>query len=56
MLAIELMHMKFHGDEFQQVPIGNYDADRHAGIFDHLFRHWGHPILSAPFAEFGRLG
>lgn len=40
MLAIELTHMKFHSDEFQQVPIGNYDADRHAGIFDHLFRHW----------------
>jgi len=47
MLAIKLMHMKFHGDEFQQVLVWNDDADGHAGIFDHLFRHCGHPIRSA---------
>lgn len=47
MLTIERMHMKFHGDEFQQIIVWNNDADRHAGIFDHLFCHCGYPIRSA---------
>lgn len=53
MLTIELMHMKFHGDEFQQVLVRDNDADRYASIFDHLFRHCSHPIQSALLAEQG---
>ena len=56
MLTIKLMNMKFNSDEFQQVLLRNDDTDRHAGIFDYLFRHCGHPLQSALFAKCIRQG
>lgn len=56
MLTIKLMHMKFNGDEFQQVFLWNDDTDRYTGIFDYLFRHCGHPLQPALFARRSRQG
>ncbi len=42
-LAVEVMHVKLHGDEPQLVLVWNDDADRNAGILDHLFGHCDHP-------------
>lgn len=51
MLAIELMHMKFHGNELEQVPVRYDDANRHARIVDYLFCHCRTPYnLSFSYA------